>query len=44
MALAVARPAAIGAVVLNDVGPVLDMAGLLRIKQYVGRMPRQFLG
>lgn len=40
MALAVARPAAIGAVVFNDIGPVLDMAGLLRIKQYVGRMPR----
>jgi pimeloyl-ACP methyl ester carboxylesterase len=40
MALAVARPAAIGGVVLNDIGPVLDMAGLLRIKQYVGRMPR----
>jgi pimeloyl-ACP methyl ester carboxylesterase len=40
MTLAVARPAAIGAAVFNDIGPVLDMAGLLRIKQYVGRMPR----
>ena len=40
MALAVARPAAIGAAVFNDIGPVLEMAGLLRIKQYVGRMPR----
>jgi pimeloyl-ACP methyl ester carboxylesterase len=40
MALAVARSAAIAGVVLNDVGPVLDMAGLLRIKQYVGRIPR----
>jgi pimeloyl-ACP methyl ester carboxylesterase len=40
MTLAVARPAAIGAAVFNDIGPVLEMAGLLRIKQYVGRMPR----
>jgi pimeloyl-ACP methyl ester carboxylesterase len=39
MAMAVIRPTAIGAVVLNDVGPVLERDGLARIIAYVGRVP-----
>ena len=39
MMMAVLRPTAIGAVVLNDVGPVLERDGLARIVAYVGRMP-----
>ena len=39
MVMAAARPAAIGAVVLNDIGPVIDAAGLGRIGAYVGRTP-----
>ncbi len=39
MAMAPVRPAAIKGVVLNDVGPVLDAQGLIRIKGYVGKMP-----
>ena len=33
------RPGSIGAVVLNDIGPVIDREGLLRIVAYVGRVP-----
>jgi pimeloyl-ACP methyl ester carboxylesterase len=39
MALASAIPQAIAGAVLNDIGPVLDPAGLLRIKGYVGKIP-----
>lgn len=30
----------LGGVLLNDIGPVLEPAGLLRIRQYLGRRPR----
>jgi pimeloyl-ACP methyl ester carboxylesterase len=39
MALAAIQPGMIGAVVLNDIGPVIERAGLVRIAGYVGRMP-----
>ncbi len=39
MVMAAVQPSAIGAVVLNDIGPVVDTEGLLRIMGYVGRMP-----
>lgn len=39
MAMAVARPAAVGAVVLNDIGPVIERDGLARLQAYVGRVP-----
>ena len=39
MLMAVLRPAAMGAVVLNDIGPVIEREGLARIVAYVGRMP-----
>jgi pimeloyl-ACP methyl ester carboxylesterase len=42
MLMAAVRPTAIGAVVLNDIGPVIEHEGLARISGYVGRMPLPF--
>lgn len=39
MAMAPVRPNAIRGVVLNDIGPVIDAQGLIRIRGYVGKMP-----
>jgi pimeloyl-ACP methyl ester carboxylesterase len=39
MIMGSARPASIGAVVLNDIGPRIERDGLLRIMAYVGRVP-----
>ena len=38
--LAAARPGAIAAVVLNDIGPVVEGAGLAGIRAYLKRMPK----
>jgi pimeloyl-ACP methyl ester carboxylesterase len=39
MLLAPRLPALIAGVVLNDIGPVIEPKGLMRIKGYVGRIP-----
>lgn len=40
MVMGVANPAAIAGVVLHDIGPVIEPAGLTRIKSYVGKLPQ----
>jgi pimeloyl-ACP methyl ester carboxylesterase len=39
MIMAVAKPAAIAGIVLNDAGPELDPSGLRRIASYAGKLP-----
>jgi pimeloyl-ACP methyl ester carboxylesterase len=40
MVLATIRPTVIAGVILNDIGPVIETNGLLRIKSYLGRLPQ----
>ena len=37
--LAPSRPTAIAGVILNDIGPLIELPGIVRIKGYVGKLP-----
>jgi len=37
--MAVLPPAAVAGIILNDIGPVIELKGLVRIKHYVGKLP-----
>jgi pimeloyl-ACP methyl ester carboxylesterase len=37
--LAVLPPVAVAGIILNDIGPVMEPRGLMRIKSYVGKLP-----
>jgi pimeloyl-ACP methyl ester carboxylesterase len=39
MMLAVSRPTAIAGAILNDIGPIIEAQGLLRLRRYVGQLP-----
>jgi len=39
MVMGAAQPRAVGPVVLNDIGPIIEQKGLGRISAYVGRIP-----